>query len=152
MLELSLRRYAWAPFGVFGVLPLPDGEGEPIYTAERPWLGNQRWISCIPAGTYVCAPKMFHVTKHPPGYLAIEVRGVPDRDAIFIHRANRPREVEGCIAVGTKVGAINHEWAVLNSGLALDRLLAAIAGAEFRLRIWPDPPAGVQFAPGVTTP
>lgn len=150
LLTLRLRRYAWAPFGVFGVLPLPDGEGEPLYTAERPWLGNQRWISCIPAGSYVCTPAMFH-NDRPGRYLAIYVKNVPGRDAIFVHRANRPREVEGCIAVGTKVGAINSEWSVLNSGVALERLLAAVGGAEFRLEIWPEPPPGVQSAPEVTT-
>ena len=145
MLELSLRRYAWAPFGVFGLLPLPDGNSEPLYTAERPWLANKRWVSCIPDGSYLCEPKVFHASL-PSRYLAIIVKDVPDRSDIYIHRANRPREVEGCIAIGTKVGAIKGDWAVLNSGVALERLLTVVSGAEFRLEIGPACPPGVQSA------
>lgn len=66
-------------------------------TLERPWMGNQRKISCIPIGKYLVRP-----TISPHNGNCVEVMEVPDRSHIQIHSANKVTELEGCIAVGIK--------------------------------------------------
>lgn len=66
-------------------------------TLERPWLGNQRQISCIPPGTYFCdgaavSPKF--------GQRWVSVQKVEARTHIGIHCGNLVTDSLGCILVG----------------------------------------------------
>ena len=121
---LKLERFAYSPVGTFGTLWLP--ENEILYTVERPWLDNQKRISCIPEGNYICLPRKYY----RGGYDAIHITNVPYRSYILFHRANTMHNVEGCIGVGTQLGAIHNLWAVLNSRNGFD-LLMAWAREEF---------------------
>ena len=86
--------------GTFGVLSVGE-EGltsnlTPIcLTCERPWLDNQRGISCIPTGQYTCievnSPKFGHT---------FEVTGVPQRSEILLHKGNIDDDSHGCIILG----------------------------------------------------
>ena len=49
MLEAILNRYSYHPHGTIGELHIKEHS---FYTAERPWLDNQKSISCIPTGEY----------------------------------------------------------------------------------------------------
>ncbi len=64
-------------------------------TIERPWLDNERNISCIPEGIYDCVPH--NGTKFKNVW---RLKNVPDRSAILIHVGNYASDVHGCIAVG----------------------------------------------------
>lgn len=69
------------------------------YTIERPWLDNQRRISCIPEGTYVLK------RRFSPKFLwHLHLQDVPDRDLILLHPANTAiTELNGCIAPVTAI-------------------------------------------------
>ena len=67
-------------------------------TLERPWLNNQRSVSCIPLGTYKGAiqPSPRFRRDLP------ELLDVPGRSQILFHAGNTPEDTEGCILVGRK--------------------------------------------------
>lgn len=119
--------------GTFGELTLPDGWK--CFTVEKPWANNERGKSCIPAGTYALKTDRYH----KGGYDVYELQNVPGRSQILIHRANRAAELEGCIAPGKGLGAIQGEWAVTNSGEAFAHLMEALQGSHPELVItWAD--------------
>ena len=66
------------------------------HTVERPWLDNQKNISCIPTGIYIC--KRYSSDKYPNTF---EITNVPNRTKILFHVANWAHNVEGCIGLGT---------------------------------------------------
>ena len=88
-------------------------------TIELPWRDNQRRISCIPAGRYIC--KNNH--SSPSQGLCISIQGVAERDHILIHVANWARNVLGCIGVGDKIQNLNSEPMVTNSKNTLSELM-----------------------------
>lgn len=130
MRELTLERFCFANFGTYGSL---DIEGIRIYTVERPWLNNKPSISCIPNGTYICKPRMFF----RGGYPAVEIIEVPNRTHILIHKANLPTDVEGCVGLGVRLGAIRDMWACLESKEAFGLFMDWVNNEPFTLHIIP---------------
>lgn len=127
---VRLVRLAHMDFGVYGRLLLPGGQV--FTTVERPWRKNNRFESCIPEGEYRCVPRRFN----RGGYEAFHVLDVPNRDLILFHRANTPRDVEGCIGVGTGYGYVGGQWAITNSLKGFEQFKRTIGPAgEFRLII-----------------
>ena len=90
-LHIYLTRFHDQESGTFGYLRFNDLE---FSTVERPWLNNERNISCIPAGTYIC--RRYSSDKFPNTF---EVCDVPGRSHILFHVANFQHEVEGCIGI-----------------------------------------------------
>ncbi len=74
-------------------------------TLERPWLNNQRDISCIPKGTYRCE------WTFSLGHLGwtYEVLNVPNRSGIRIHKGNYFSDTEGCILLGGTFTDLNKD-------------------------------------------
>lgn len=74
-------------------------------TLELPWKDNQRRISCIPKGEYICkwtfsnAMQTYHY----------EITNVPGRDGIRIHAANYVEQLLGCIALGAGIKDLNND-------------------------------------------
>lgn len=64
-------------------------------TLELPWKENQRNVSCIPVGTYVCRRAL-----SPRFNETFEITGVRGRDHILFHSGNKTRDTEGCVLVG----------------------------------------------------
>jgi hypothetical protein len=126
--RLSLERFCYSPTGVFGSMMV---DGAMLWTVERPWLDNARWISCIPAGTYRCGPRRYF----RGGYDAIEVRDVPGRSFILFHKANLPEQLGGCIAPASRLGCLRGQWAGLGSGAAFELLMDVVGGREWELHI-----------------
>jgi hypothetical protein len=66
---------------------------------ELPWLGNQKNISCIPEGKYIC--KKYSDQHHPNSFLLL---GVLNRTEIMIHPGNFGTgikiDTEGCLLPG----------------------------------------------------
>ena len=100
-------------------------------TLELPNLGNQRFVSCIPEGTYdveaYVSPKrgkVFHVLN------------VPGRDAILIHKGNYTSDTEGCIIPGTYFEDLNEDSKidVAESTKAMDMLIQLLP-EKFKLII-----------------
>lgn len=63
-------------------------------TRELPWKNNQKNISCIPAGGYIC--KRVVSVKFGDTF---EVQKVPGRDLVRFHGVNVPRDTHGCIGL-----------------------------------------------------
>jgi len=126
--KLELCRFAYTPDGTFGSMLV---DGAVLYTVERPWVGNQTTVSCIPEGTYSCRPRRFF----RGGYDAIHIQSVPGRTHILFHRANIPSDLAGCIGVGSRLGVLGGQWAVLQSRAAFSRFMAIWGGRTFELVI-----------------
>ena len=134
MIRIGLRRLEHTDDGTFGVFILPQGAF--CYSLELPWKDNQRNVSCIPLGEYLCTPRFsnkFGKTYH--------VQNVPDRSYILIHAGNlggdtslgRTTHLAGCIAPGQYLGTIEGQRAVLSSRSALSRLHSALGWKDFTL-------------------
>ena len=101
------------------------------FSLELPWYGNQKNISCIPEGSYICkrsfSPKFGEV---------YEITNVYQRSHILIHSGNTPDDIEGCILFGQRVGYLNDKRAVLDSKNALNEFYRELdAVDEFKLII-----------------
>jgi Family of unknown function (DUF5675) len=84
------------------------------YTLELAWLWNQKNKSCVPPGRYPAFLRHDHKDKW-----RIELSGVPgNRQHVQIHIGNYPRDVKGCVLVGTSYAPDT----VLHSGQAYQKL------------------------------
>lgn len=128
MIEGELTRYSLGRTETLGVLQVG---GLILHTLEDAWINNQRMVSCIPVGDYVCVPRRFH----RGGYDAWEVSNVPGRTQILIHKGNVATDVTGCILVGSRVGVLAGNVAVLESSAAFNRLYQLVGGLTWRLKI-----------------
>lgn len=99
------------------------------HSLERPWLENQRKISCIPAGRY----RLKRRTSLKFGQ-HLWLQNVPNRDLILIHPANYVRQLEGCIAPGMKKGDVGTIW---DSTRAVNKIkVLAFAALEQGEEVW----------------
>ena len=105
---MILRRFCSTDKETLGWLYVMDSKETlgVFSTMERPDLHNQRNISCIPTGRYLC-------TRRNPtqkfNYEHLLVNGVPNRDAILFHIGNYVTDSQGCILVGTDFADINKD-------------------------------------------
>ncbi len=90
------------------------------FTLELPFEGNAPDVSCIIPGTY-SAFKRTSPTNGP----CIELRDVPGREYVQIHKGNYTRDILGCILVGDSIRFLDGDTVpdVTNSGATLARLL-----------------------------
>lgn len=126
--SLVLERFCYADGATFGRMLVG---GRVLYTVERPWLGNQPRVSCIPEGIYRCRPRRFFRGDHD----AIEVCNVPGRTHILFHKGNRASDVLGCIAVGAELGVLGSDWAVLKSSEGFRAFMDEYGSKNFTLAI-----------------
>lgn len=104
-----------------------------LKTLELGWHDNLKNISCIPKGEYHCrytfSPKFMKYTY--------EVMSVPNRTGIRIHSANYHYQIQGCIALGTRLADINNDTKldVVNSKVAIKELETLLNKREFILKI-----------------
>lgn len=117
------------PTATFGRLTLPSGMT--LITVEDAWRDNQRNVSCIPVGTYHCAPRRFN----RGGYDAIEITNVPGRTHILIHKGNTADDLNGCIAPGIGFAWIQKQLAVHSSSVAFQHIMGELGGKDFTLKI-----------------
>jgi hypothetical protein len=121
---MILQRGPSTKWGTFGRL------GE-FFTLERPWADNARGISSIPAGDYRC-----EMTWSPRfRRMVFLVLGVQGRTGIRIHPANLASQLNGCIALGEKLGTLGGVPAVLLSQPAVRRFEETMRGQPFILEV-----------------
>lgn len=137
MKTLTLHRN-YFPHGTFSYLC--DEYGNSILkTVERPWKNNQAGISCVPEGEYDLiphnSPKFGDCYALEAPSLGVTIYGPSQRTHILFHAANKPSQLEGCIAPGMNFGVVGNEWAVLDSRIALDYLMAHLCGERAKLII-----------------
>lgn len=131
----------------FLIRDLSDDQGTPgvlfapgfyAHTLELPWYSNQRKVSCIPDGKYLC-----RIKQSPRFGRVYQVMDVPGRSDILIHAGNyagdkslgRLSDVEGCILVGERRGVMRGQRAVLVSRPAVRGFMNAMQGQDFRLEV-----------------
>jgi len=115
----KLVRISMIRDGTFGVLL---EENIPFaLTVERPWLNNQKGISCIPGGSYSCRR-----VDSPKFGNTFEVVDVPGRSEILFHKGNLSDDSHGCIIIGEQFESLKGRCAVWSSDKGftefLDRL------------------------------
>lgn len=128
--NIEMLRYGNTPQGVFGEITI---KGEKFKTVERPYLDNKPYISSVPSGEYNLVPHMsrqhgetWALVNHDLGVYHWP-HDKAERFAILIHVANKPSELAGCIGVGERLGALKQDWAVLNSRLSIQRVMALLS-------------------------
>jgi len=128
-MRVKLIRIERAEDGVFGVLTI---NGQVVcLTIERPWLDNQKNISCIPAGEYTCKR-----VDSPKFKETFEVLNVPTRNYILFHAGNTIEDSLGCIIPGSKFGELRGKRAVLESNPAFIEFMTRLDGLDsFQLQI-----------------
>ena len=125
--HLELVRYAADEWATHGRL---FANGEYLCcTLERPWLNNQRSVSCIPFGSYTGA-----VQPSPRFRRDLpELLDVPGRSQILFHAGNTPDDTQGCILVGLE--RAEHEPRIMQSRAALIKLMDVLGGESFTLDV-----------------
>lgn len=131
-----LSRLETSEEGTFGRFTFYDFM---CFSGELPWNDNQSNISCIPKGSYVC------IWTYSPRFKRkmFEIKGVPARAGIRIHSANFmgddrrgfKRQLNGCIALGEKLGAMDGQKALFISKPAIRRFETLTNGKPFLLEI-----------------
>jgi hypothetical protein len=133
-----------------GTLTLEDGTA--FQTLELPWIpnpaapGGEPDVSCVPAGLYRLVthdtpahPKTFALVNPDLGVIHEPDPAYPSyRTACLIHIANRVRDLEGCIGVGT----VAQYCVIWNSRTAMGNFQAAVpweSGNTLEIRDVPAP-------------
>ena len=109
--NFRLLRISSTPDNTFGVLFCDDIPF--CLTLERGWHNNQRSVSCIPEGFYLCER-----TQSPKFGDTFKVKNVPNRSLILFHKGNLKDDTHGCILVGEQYEPLGGENAILASGKA----------------------------------
>ena len=117
--NLLIIRETFSDVSTIGNLYL-DGEWL-CDTLELPYIGNQKSISCIPAGQYKVRLRTARESA-TRDYLHLLVEDVPNRDYILFHIGNSAKDTRGCVLVG-----IGREHNIVkNSTLAMGLLMKEI--------------------------
>lgn len=125
--------------GTLGKIDFPVGPRaiRRIYTLELPWKGNRANVSCIPRGLYRCQWDDGGTGRFNDNW---QILGIPDRQAIEIHRGNFLRHTKGCILPGLSYSkdhlspnSGNEEFAVWQSKDAMKVLRGRLGGKDFDL-------------------
>ena len=132
--SLVLERNKSTLHSVTGKLLLLDNKNNLILqlrTLERPWVFNERKISCIPSGTYL-------VKRHisPKFGQCFKIQDVKGRSDILIHSGNVVKDTLGCVLVGLTSGTVDDsDTAMVYSSRKAMAVLLALIDKEIVLHI-----------------
>lgn len=125
-MKICIERIETDEKQTLGKLYLYSSNGALLFhclTMELPWRGNQKRISCIPAGKY---PTFLH--QSPKFGPSLWVKNVDNRSEILIHKGNYNRDTLGCILPGAQFLDIDGDGSkdVTNSKKTVKKLIEAI--------------------------
>jgi hypothetical protein len=135
VMDIRLYRYAHSDQGTFGVICF---NGMHLFTGELPWRNNEPNYSCIPAGEYDV-----QVRDSPRFGRCYWVHPVSGRSYILFHSGNFCGDsrlgfrtnVQGCILLGHRRGALYGQRAVLASRTARTTFETELDFEPFRLKV-----------------
>ena len=129
-MQITLRRMLKTEQATIGHIDL---EGQRFYTLEPAWKDNIRNISCIPLGDYRCnyLPRSFSGKYRKTWH----IRHVTNRSGILIHTGNIVSHTKGCILLGTRLGFLYGQAAVLLSRSAMRTFNSILDKESFTLSI-----------------
>jgi hypothetical protein len=114
----------------FGVLFRDDGIPFSL-TLERPWLNNQRSVSCIYPGTYKAIRH-----RSPKFGETFWLQDVPGRSEILLHKGNIDDDSHGCILVGEQFDPVKGEDGITASKEGFTEFMQLLEGKdEFTIEI-----------------
>lgn len=132
-----LQRFETSDQGTFGRILCPGGLV--LFTGELPWRDNASSISCLPPGKYPTA-----MTWSPRFKRKMYLLGNTDpRVGIRAHSANfmgdkslgYKMQLNGCIALGERLGTMDGQKALLFSAPAVRRFETFMGHDPFMLEI-----------------
>lgn len=101
------------------------------FTLEPPDRLNKKRVSSIPPSQYICWRH-----QSPRFGETFQILEVPDRSEILFHSGNVVTNTEGCILLGSTIGKLKGDRAVLNSGDTFKAFMKAVEGFQaFHLTI-----------------
>ena len=125
-MQARIVRFEQTCQGALGVLLM---DGNYFCNTLQPDAADPKRF-CIPAGDYLC--KRFHGAKWKNTF-EIVVKG---HTALLFHAGNLEKDSLGCILLGSSVGKLGEDRAVLNSGVTFNRFLDYTANVNsFTLKI-----------------
>lgn len=136
MIKVLIERQVSDDQGTFGRLSVGDWS---CFTGELPWRDNARGMSCIPPGKYRAS--MVYVPKFKRFcYLVLPTA---PRVGILMHAATwmgdtqkgYKTHLQGCIALGERLGVIEGQKALLLSRPAMSRFEDLTARQPIELEI-----------------
>lgn len=136
MIRATLTRLETGDQGTFGKLECGEFH---CFTLELPWRDNEKDISCIPVGVYKC----FFTTSPRFKKRMYEITNVPRRTGVRIHAANMAGDkslgfyshLNGCVALGEKIGFIDRQKALLVSVSAVRKFEEYLNEKPFELEV-----------------
>jgi Family of unknown function (DUF5675) len=133
-MNLTLRRTSFTEDGIFGLLI--DDQGEIIaVTLERAYPNGALFEPKVVAGEYVCN-RGTHKLLHGGPFETFELQNVPGHTGVLLHKGNVENDSEGCILLGSTIGAIAGQPAILNSKGAFDRFMGLqVSVNTFNLKV-----------------
>lgn len=120
---LTLKRIAENNDGTFGVLL--EGDIPFAVTCERQWRNNERFISCIPEGNYICQRKQSSKFGE-----TFEIMNVLGRGDILFHKGNVVADTQGCILIGEQFESLGGRVAILQSGKGFTEFMERLKGGD----------------------
>ena len=128
---LTLKRVYKEPLKpVMGVLQI-ENLTPFCLTLERTWLNNQRMVSCIPSGEYLCKRGRYE----KGGYETFEII-CPPREEVKFHIGNIDDDTHGCILLGEMFEPVLNkrtdliEDGILASGQAFKEFMKNLEGEQ----------------------
>lgn len=136
MTDAVIHRLESTDQGTFGRLV---ARGLSLFTGELPWRENARNVSCIPVGTY---PVVWTFSPRFRRFMYLLLDTSP-RSGIRKHPANfmgddtmgYRRQLNGCIALGERLGWMERQKVILLSAPAVRRFENAMDRKPFTLEI-----------------
>jgi hypothetical protein len=127
-MKIEIFRLEYEEKQVLGDCVITENDEE-LFTSkslERADNNNQRMISCIPEGEYLCV--LEYSDKFDCDLW--EIKGVPNRSECKFHSANYWHQINGCIALGDKLLDINNDGFrdVLNSQNTMKKFHKVLEG------------------------
>ena len=127
-MQIELFRLEYEKKQALGECAITE-KGKDIFLSkslERADNNNQRNISCIPQGEYLCV--LEYANKFDCDLW--EIKGVPNRSECKFHSANYWHDLNGCIALGSKFADINNDGFrdVLNSKNTMKKFHKVLEG------------------------
>lgn len=135
MTRVQLTRLETSDQGTFGRLQAP---GLTLFSGELPWRDNRPNISCIPVGDYLCRWTLSPRFKR----FMYSIESVEKRAGVRVHSANfmgaKPpyqAHLNGCVALGERLGWMARQKALLVSMPAVRRFEAHMGRKPFLLEV-----------------
>lgn len=136
MEKVLIMRGETSDQGTFGVL---EWRSHQFYSLELPWRDNKPNVSCVPPGKYLAS------WSYSPRFkrLMYGVAPIPNRSGVRMHAANLAgdkskgfkAQLNGCIALGKKLGWIDGQKSLLLSKPAMREFEDLMRGQIFELEI-----------------